>query len=153
MSDQTRRAFLTGGLAGFLMAGTLALPSILPPAVADEEPIRTLLRTADQIFPEPIGEDTFAKPEWTVEPWVSTDAISQTSVRKIGYGRTTFVTISKTATGTYSSDALQSPHIRYPGIIRNSEPNSFLTIVPFKGGKLYVGSGGACVRVKFGIYC
>ena len=71
MREQTRRAFLTGGLAGFLMAGTLALPSILPPAIADEEPIRTLLRTADQIFPEPLGEDTFAKPKWTIEPWVS----------------------------------------------------------------------------------
>ena len=153
MRDQTRRAFLTGGLAGFLMAGTLALPSILPPAIADEEPVRTLLRTAEQIFPEPLNEDTFAKPEWTVEPWVSTDVISQTSVRKIGYGRTTFVTISKTATGTYSSDGLQSPYIRYPGIVRNSEPGSFLTIVPFKGGKAYIGSGGACVRVKYGIYC
>jgi hypothetical protein len=153
MRDQTRRAFLTGGLAGFLMAGTLALPSVLPPAVADEEPARTLLKTADQIFPKPIDGDTFAKPEWTVEPWVSTDVISQTSVRKIGYGRTTFVAISKTATGTYSSDGLQSPYIRYPGIIRNAGSDSFMTIVPFKGGRMYVGSDGACVRVEFGMYC
>ena len=153
MREQTRRAFLTGGLAGFLMAGTLALPSILPPAIADEEPIRTLLRTADQIFPEPLNEGTFAKPKWTIEPWVSTEVISQSTVRKVGYGRTTFVSINKTATGTYSSDGLASPHIRYPGIIRNSEPSSFLTIVPFKGGRLYIGKDGACVRVKFGIYC
>jgi hypothetical protein len=153
MQERIKRAILTGGLSGLLVAGTLALPSVLPPAVADDEPFRTLLKTADEIFPERLSADTFAKPEWTVEDWVSTEIIEQSVVRKVGYGRTTFVTINKTATGTYSSDGLESPHIRYPGIVRNSEVGSFLTIVPFKGGGVIVGNDGSCVVVKYGIYC
>jgi hypothetical protein len=140
-----KRAILTGGLTGLLVAGTLALPSVLPPAVADDEPFRTLLKTGDEIFAEPVDADTFVKPEWTVEDWVSTEIIEQTVVRKIAYGRTTFVTINKTATGTYSSDGLRSPNIRYPGIGRNSEGGSFVIIVPAKSD--------GCVAVKYGIYC
>lgn len=129
MREQSKRAVLTGGLIGLLVAGTLALPSVLPPALADEEPMLTLLKTGDELFPTRIDADTFAKPEWTVEPWVSTEAISKTTVRKIGYGRTSYVTITQTATGTYSSDAMRSPHIRYPGIVRNSSAGSFVTVV------------------------
>lgn len=142
-----------GALIGALAAGFLALPSVLPPAFADEEPVRSLLMSANELFPRPIDGEDFVKPDWEVEPWVSTEVISQSSVRKIGYGRTSFVTIGRTATGTYSSDGLASPHIHYPGIVKNDRPSSFLTIVPFEGGRVYVGPGGSCVRAKFGIYC
>jgi hypothetical protein len=52
----------------------------------------------------------------TYEDGVSTEPVSQASVRKIGYGQTSFVQIATTETGTYSSDGLYSPNFRYPGI-------------------------------------
>lgn len=48
--------------------------------------------------------------------WISTEVISTGSVRKIEYGRVTDVNIVTTASGTYSDDALASPHVLYPGI-------------------------------------
>ena len=53
-------------------------------------------------------------------PDVSLDPLSTSVVRKIGYGRTNFVTIATTSTGVYSSDGLTDRHVRYPGIY--SEP-------------------------------
>jgi hypothetical protein len=52
------------------------------------------------------------------EPDVSMEPESSAVVRKIGYGQTRFVTINTTSTGTYSSDGLASPNIRYPGIFK-----------------------------------
>lgn len=49
---------------------------------------------------------------------VSLTPESTAVVRKIGYGQTKFVTINTTSTGTYSSDGLASPNIRYPGIFK-----------------------------------
>lgn len=54
---------------------------------------------------------------------ISTEILSQTTVQKIGYGRKTNVSIVKTPTGTYSSDALRSPHVRYPGIEVAEDPD------------------------------
>lgn len=72
---------------------------------------------------EPGGIDTGALVRFeaggmrvTHQDWVSTSVTASATVTKIGYGRTTAVTISTTATGTYSSDALGSPHVLYPGI-------------------------------------
>lgn len=48
--------------------------------------------------------------------WVSLEPETSTSVRKIEYGRVTDVNIATTSTGTYSSDAMVSPHVLYPGI-------------------------------------
>ncbi|HTJ56109.1 MAG TPA: hypothetical protein VL418_00910 [Devosiaceae bacterium] len=47
---------------------------------------------------------------------VSLEPESDTVIRKIGYGQTNFVHIITTPSGTYSSDGLFSPNIRYPGI-------------------------------------
>jgi hypothetical protein len=47
---------------------------------------------------------------------VSTEVLGTQTVRKIGYGKSEMVTITTTPTGTYSSDALFSKHIKYPGI-------------------------------------
>jgi hypothetical protein len=52
------------------------------------------------------------------EPYVSLVAESSAVVRKIGYGQTRFVTINTTSSGTYSTDGLASPNIRYPGILK-----------------------------------
>lgn len=52
----------------------------------------------------------------TYESEVSTTALAMAQVRKIGYGRTTVVNIVTTASGVYSSDAMISPHVLYPGV-------------------------------------
>ena len=174
---ERRRTMLIGGFIGMLVAGTFALPSVLPPAMADEEPIRTLLKSADEIFPEDIQGSDFFKPTWTIEDYVSTDILSEQVVRKIEFGRTTFVRVVTTASGTYSSDALNSPYIKYPGIhdtrdtadaasfigawdgrswtiLRGFGANSFTNIVPFDGGTTLTHEGGVCVFLKDGnVYC
>jgi hypothetical protein len=109
------KTILAGGLLGLVLAGSLALASMLPPAIADEQPFRTLLSTGDELLPDaPLRP--FFKPHWTIEPSVNTDIVKQVTIRKIGYGRTEFVDIVTTPTGTYSSDAITSPYVRYPGI-------------------------------------
>jgi len=50
------------------------------------------------------------------EPSVLLTPESTTTVRKIAYGRTTFVNIVTTSSGVYSTDGLTSPNVRYPGI-------------------------------------
>jgi hypothetical protein len=121
MQDRSK-IIVAGGFIGLAAAGMLALPGILPPAMADDEPVRTLLKTGNEIFRRPLVASDFVKPdEFIYEPWVSTDVTSQRTVRKIAYGRTTFVDIATTPTGTYSSDGLASPHVRYPGIHPNPE--------------------------------
>jgi hypothetical protein len=111
-----------GGLIGLAVASTLAAPSFLPAAMADDEPVRTMLKTGDQIFPEPLLGSDFVKPdEFIYEPSVSTEVIASQTVRKIAYGVTTFVEITTTDSGTYSTDGLASPNIRYPGIHPNPE--------------------------------
>ena len=48
--------------------------------------------------------------------WVSTDPLSSATVKKIEAGKVTYVSITTTATGTYSTDALFSRHVQYPGV-------------------------------------
>lgn len=50
------------------------------------------------------------------EDWVSTTPLSTTQVKKIEAGKVSYVTITTTETGTYSTDAMVSPHVQYPGI-------------------------------------
>jgi hypothetical protein len=50
------------------------------------------------------------------EDWVATDPLSTTQVKKIEAGKVSYVTITTTATGTYSTDGMFSNHIQYPGI-------------------------------------
>lgn len=47
---------------------------------------------------------------------VSTDVKKVSTIRKIGYGRETIVRIVTSASGTYSTDGLASPYVRYPGV-------------------------------------
>ena len=165
------KVIVAGGAIGFLVAGMFVLPSALPAAMADDGPVRTLMKTGAEIFRRPLVASDFVKPdEFIYEPWVSTDVVSQRTVRKIAYGRTTFVDIATTPTGTYSSDGLASPHFRYPGIHPNPEfgvwrerhtvavwdgggwaefaagaAESFLLVVPF--------GGTDCPQVGETVYC
>ena len=81
------------------IAGALALAVIVIPVV---------LRTAEdmlRLVPNPLREAASALglPRSLV-------------IRKIAYGRTSFVTVATTESGVYSSEALTNPHVRYPGI-------------------------------------
>ena len=147
------RTIATGGLIGLLVAGTLALPGLLPPAMADDEPARTMLKTGDELLPDKLTAEMFVKPDWTFEPWVSQEPLSQTTVKKIGYGKTTVVSIVTTSTGTYSSDAMSSPHVLYPGISRTTPARSFEIIVPNRHGYVTIDPEGACVELAWAVYC
>lgn len=50
------------------------------------------------------------------DDWVATEPLSTTRVKKIEAGKVSYVTITTTATGTYSTDAMFSNHVQYPGI-------------------------------------
>lgn len=152
MQDRNR-TIVGGSLIGFLAAGFLALPSILPPAFADEEPVRTLLKSGHEIFRQPIDGDNFVKPAWTIEPWVSTEALSERTVKKIGYGRTEYVSIVTTASGTYSSDGLASPHLLYPGITANEEAGSIRLYIRHGSGASIIRNGSFCTLTRHGKFC
>ncbi|MDR3475308.1 MAG: hypothetical protein P4M09_26970 [Devosia sp.] len=49
-------------------------------------------------------------------PGISFEPQSTSVVRKIGYGETRFVSVATTSSGTYSTDGLASPYVRYPGM-------------------------------------
>ena len=95
------------------------------------------------------------------------------TVSKVGFGRVTTVRITTTASGVYSSDAMISPHIRYPGVhVQRVRPQtadagggsqlaywspgygwipspplaagSFVLIAPFSGGVMLHSPEGSC---------
>ncbi len=160
--------------AGAVAVLLLALPKFLPPAIANEEPARTLLSTADELFPPRIDPDKLLKWDFTVDPGVSTEPLREHVVRKIAHGRTSFVRIVETATGVYSSDGMTSPHIQYPGIVKERRrelaglaywtgkgwrlalpftAGSFVTVTPLDGGDLVVTNGGTCVVTGNSLRC
>lgn len=80
-------------------------------------------------------------------------------VRKIEAGKTSLVSVVTTPSGVYSSDGLDSPHVRYPGIHRDKsrefdavaylsdgswigfkyrQADSFRALVPLDGGGFMV---------------
>lgn len=106
-----------GALIGTAAAVTLTLPDLIPAAIADEQPVARMMAEADElvdaIIPQPRAE--LFKPDWSVDATVSTEVLESVTVRKIAGGRTSFVTIATTPSGVYSSDALASDNVRYPG--------------------------------------
>jgi hypothetical protein len=158
-----------------IAALALASPGVMT-ALAVDDPVETLMSAPEELFPQRLDPSRLLKWDFAVEPGVSGDPIRQSTVRKIGYGRTSFVTVVETASGVYSSDGLGSPHIRYPGIHKTlrREPattlaiwdgvrgwtlahplsgGSFATIVPFEGGQLLTTDEKSCVVTETGIRC
>lgn len=173
---QKSRPLLASAVVGGLAAGLLALPNLLPAALADEQPLRTLLSTPHELMPRPFDVAGLVKPDFTLEPSVATEVLHSSTVRKIGYGRTKFVTIAETASGIYSSDGLASPNVRYPGIhvdhgshglqvagvmvrsgnswtVLRSTASSFVSVSRFDGGSLLMTESGSCVITGSGTYC
>ena len=151
-----------------------ALPTMLPPAIASEEPARTLLSNASEIFPPPFDPASLVKYSYDLDASVSTDVLRQSTIKKIGYGKVEMVHVLETPSGTYSTDALQSPHVEYPGIAKKRthdqfglafwsnghwvmqnalNAGSFVTITKFDGGSLVVTDDGMCVTRENGVIC
>ena len=171
--DATKTIML-GGAIGLGAALLLSLPNVLPRAVAEEEPMRTLFSSPREIWPPAFDPDLLMRWNYYVQPGVSVEPIRETVVRKIGYGRTTFVNVMETASGVYSTDGLASPHIQYPGIVKEMKPSpkaglwfwsggqwvastsvgadSFVSIIPFDGSQAPTGDGN-CIAVEDSFYC
>lgn len=127
-----------GALIGATVAGVLASPQLIPAAIADEQPLRTLLADKQDVLDmlQPDRHDDLFKPNWDLEEYVSTEVTNAVTVRKISGGKTTFVTIATTPSGVYSSDALTSKNIRYPGIHAEKQTAAAMMAVLAGGGWL-----------------
>jgi hypothetical protein len=113
MSLPTRHVMI-GIALGALSASILAVtgPGAILQALADE-----VLPVVAPGF-DPADLVKFNDRDYRVEneDWVATDPLSSVRVKKIEAGKVTYVTITTTATGTYSTDGMFSDHIQYPGI-------------------------------------
>ena len=67
------------------------------------------------------------------EDWVDTTPTSKSRVKKIEFGRVSYVDITATATGTYSTDAMFSDNIQYPGIAVNEVPSPYASAISVIG--------------------
>lgn len=111
---------------GVFAGGILALSIIAPQQIGAiaEEPVNVAVATIDKLFPEPVDPSMFRKYSITFDDSVSTDVQHTQMVRKIGHGRMSVVTIVTTPSGTYSTDGILSPHVRYPGIDKSLKRRS-----------------------------
>lgn len=162
-----------GALIGTAVSVTLAWPTLIPKAIADEVPMKVLTATKDELIELIGGKTEFFKPRWSVEDSVSTEVLSSSTIRKIEGGRTSFVQVARTATGVYSSDGLTSGHVRYPGIHDEGKQaatlamlssggwmffspvfaGSSVEVVATEQGGVIVGGGSLCHVVDGNVYC
>lgn len=105
------RHLLLGMTVGAICATALAAigPGVVLQAFGDEMAINGVDAASLVKFE---GRDYHVE----YDDWVATDPISTVRVQKIEAGRVSYVTITRTATGTYSTDAMVSSHVQYPGI-------------------------------------
>src|SRR5690606_32731286 len=108
------------GLPNSRILLSLAVGAISAMALATIVPGQVVAVRADET---PAGSDTsrpvkFNDRKYTMdyEDWGSTDPLPIVRGKTTEAGRVSYVTRSTTATGTYSSDALTSKHVLYPGI-------------------------------------
>ena len=108
------RHVMIGIVLGAFTASVIAVtgPGVTIPALAVEtsQPVAPGFDTSDLV--------KFEDREYRVEneDWVATDPVSSVKIKKIEAGRVSYVTITTTATGTYSTDGMFSNHVQYPGI-------------------------------------
>lgn len=86
------------------------------------------------------------------DDWVDTTPTARSRVKKIEFGRVSYVDITTTSTGTYSSDALFSDNVQYPGISVHEVPQAISAIsVLGPGGQwlaLNVTRGSSFVHIR-----
>jgi len=119
-----RVMIFVGGLVGLFVAGCLAAPQFFPEAFA-AEPQSHLLDRGKDLFPAPFDMRRLKKFDITLDDSVSTEITHTQIIKKIGFGQKKIVSVITTPSGTYSSDALTSPNVKYPGItVDRAEPDS-----------------------------
>lgn len=69
------------------------------------------------------------------EDWVSTDPLETHAIKKIEGGKVSYVSIIRTATGTYSSDGIASPNVQYPGLIEPTNPRNHFSFSSWNNGQ------------------
>ena len=152
----------------------LVLPAMLPSAQAVEEPLQLLSSTVEEILLPPVDVADLVKRDVAIEPQIATEVLRSTRIKKIGFGRVEYVDIVETASGTYSTDAVESAHVRYPGIhsrggtdaialtawstdgwelLRPVAAGSFVLLAPFRNGAVLLTDQGSCAVVGDNIHC
>lgn len=123
MSNFVRTIAITGGI-GAVIAGVLALPAVWPAVAAEQtlQPLQALVNPTEPLFPELFDPDSLVKFDVAIGAGVSTKVTSTQTVKKIAYGNESVVSILHTQTGVYSTDAVGSPYILYPGIEVTPKP-------------------------------
>ena len=116
----------------------MALGAFCATAIAAIGPGAVLATFADEA---PAGIDVaglvkFNDHDYAVhyEDWVDTTPTARSRVKKIEFGRVSYVDVTTTSTGTYSTDALFSNHIQYPGISVDREAPQLLSAISVLGG-------------------
>jgi hypothetical protein len=112
---------------------------------------------ADEFAPSGVDASSLVKFEdrdYVVDydDWVATDPLSTTRVKKVEAGKVSYVTITTTATGTYSTDAMFSDHVQYPGIsVEAAKPdrNFFSYWTNGRWSSFRTGTAGSFVYYSF----
>jgi len=113
MLDRVRITMI-GGMLGAAIAGALVTPAVI--AATAEVPVNPVATVIDDLFAPTVNAKDFTRYAITFDDTVSSDVQRSRAITKIGYGHKSTVTVVTTPSGTYSSDAIVSPHVRYPGI-------------------------------------
>jgi hypothetical protein len=114
------RVLAYGSFFGAMITWSIVNPAQMS-AVA-EEPVKAAAATLDKLFPNLIDPKMFKRYDITFDDSVSGDVVSTRHVKKIAGGRTVDVTITTTPSGTYSTDGVLSPHVKYPGVEKKLKP-------------------------------
>lgn len=98
-----------------------AIPQIAESGARAIGGLLSMAALADEAPAQPIDFSNLVKIddlslEVSYDDSVSTEVISYSQVRKIGFGNESTVNVVKTLSGTYSSDSMASPHVLYPGV-------------------------------------
>ena len=137
------RMILVGGTVGVVVAGALAAPAVIA-AVSETPQAAVVVSTIEEMFPvEAIDPKIFRRYDIVLGPGVSTEVQRSRTVRKIGYGYSSTVTVVTTPSGTYSTDGLLSPHVLYPGIEVTPKAN------PLDGGHWVSIERGSIIYFNF----
>jgi hypothetical protein len=108
-------------IGGLVAVGGIVAPAVFQASVAAEVNTQQILSPLTASSGSSLDDTHLARFDGDyyaveTEPGVSLAPITEISVKKIGYGRISFVNVATTSSGVYSSEGLFSPHFRYPGI-------------------------------------
>ncbi len=97
-----------------------------------------------------VGERSYAV---SFDPSVSSEVLSSAIVQKIEFGKESWVSIATTSSGTYSTDALASKNVLYPGVLVTQLSGSSGAGV-LTGNGFKIGPGGSfCQQAGSFTYC